>query len=229
MEAVVVDDVRFEPNMERLVKRLRVRQGSSQETEFARLVVEAAEIAKPKAQYGVAYVDERSDDTVVVDGVTLTSRVLRVNLDQVYRVFPHVATCGTELDEWASTLDDLLHRFWSEGIRESALSAASQALYSHMVETHSLGKTSTMAPGSLGDWPLREQRQLFTILGDTEATIGVRLTESSLMLPTKSVSGVRFPTETRFESCQLCPRDACPGRRAPYEADLYDRRYRQRE
>jgi len=229
MEAVVIDHVRFEPKMGRLAKRLRVRQGGPQEAEFARLVVEAAEIAKPKAQYGVAYVNERSDDAVVVDGVTLTSRVLRVNLDQVYRVFPYVATCGTELDEWASTLGDLLRSYWSEAIRESALSAASQALYSHMVEAHSPGKTSTMAPGSLGDWPLREQRQLFTILGDTEATIGVRLTESSLMLPTKSVSGVRFPTETRFESCQLCPRDACPGRRASYEADLYDRRYRQRE
>ena len=229
MEAVVIDDVRFEPNTERLAKRLRVRPGSLQEEEFARLVVEAADIAKPKAQYGVAYVDEWSDDTVVVDGVTLTSRVLRVNLDQVYRVFPYAATCGIELDEWASTLGDLLRSFWSEAIRESALGAVSQAMYRHMVETHSLGRTSTMAPGSLGDWPLREQRQLFRILGDTEATIGVRLTESCLMLPTKSVSGIRFPTETRFESCQLCPRGVCPGRRAPYEADLFDRRYRQRE
>jgi hypothetical protein len=84
-----------------------------------------------------------------------------------------------------------------------------------------------MAPGSLTDWPLREQRPLFALLGDTEALVGVRLTDSCLMLPNKSVSGIRFPTEKHFESCQLCPRPDCPGRRAPYDADLYDRRYRQ--
>jgi hypothetical protein len=56
--------------------------------------------------------------------------------------------------------------------------------------------------------------------------VGVRLTDSCLMMPTKSVSGIRFPTETSFESCQLCPRDDCPGRRAPYDSGLYDRRYR---
>jgi hypothetical protein len=40
------------------------------------------------------------------------------------------------------------------------------------------------------------------------------------------VSGIRFPTTESFESCQLCPRAGCPGRRAAYDASLYDRRYR---
>ena len=39
MEAVVIDDVRFEPNTERLAKRLRVRPGSLQGEEFARGLV----------------------------------------------------------------------------------------------------------------------------------------------------------------------------------------------
>jgi hypothetical protein len=161
--------------------------------------------------------------------VTMTSRVLRVNLDEAYRVFPFAATCGVELDEWASSLGDLLRAFWSEAIREDALRAASRAVHRHIVDSHGLGKTSTMSPGSLGDWPLREQRALFKVLGDTEAAIGVRLTESCLMLPTKSVSGIRFPTEHRFESCQLCPRGVCPGRRAPYDSELYGRRYQLRD
>jgi hypothetical protein len=209
-----------------LARRVRVRPGSSHETEFEQLIREATEIARPKAIYRVAYTGERSDDSVIVEGVMLTSRVLRVNLDQAYRVFPYAATCGVELDEWAGALGDLLRTFWSEAIRESALHGVSQALYRRIVESHGLGKTATMSPGSLGDWPLREQRQLFQILGDTETTIGLRLTESCLMLPTKSVSGIRFPTEKRFESCQLCPRESCPGRRAPYDSGLYERRYR---
>ena len=45
-----------------------------------------------------------------------------------------------------------------------------------------------MNPGSLADWPMREQRPLFGLLGDTDAAIGVELMESYLMRPTKSVS-----------------------------------------
>jgi hypothetical protein len=225
MEAITLSDIPFEPNTDRLAARVRIRPGSAHEDAFLQLVGEAASIAKPKALYRIAYVSQRTDNAVTVDGVTLTSRVLRVNLDQAYRVFPYAATCGVELDEWAATLDDLLSTFWSDAIRQDALSAAGRAVSRHIIESHGLGKTATMSPGSLGDWPLREQRQLFDILGDAEATIGVRLTKSCLMLPTKSISGIRFPTEQRFESCQLCPRDVCPGRRAPYDPELYERRY----
>jgi predicted transcriptional regulator len=83
-----------------------------------------------------------------------------------------------------------------------------------------------MNPGSLTDWPLREQRALFSLLGDVQATVGVELTNSLLMVPTKSVSGIFFPAEESFASCQLCPREACPNRRAPYDPELYDRKYR---
>ena len=79
---------------------------------------------------------------------------------------------------------------------------------------------SAMNPGSLEDWPISEQRQLFSILGDVESLIGVRLTDSFLMLPIKSVSGVYFPKEITFQSCQLCPRERCQGRRAPYDEKL---------
>ncbi|MCL6614559.1 MAG: hypothetical protein K6U03_08105, partial [Firmicutes bacterium] len=41
----------------------------------------------------------------------------------------------------------------------------------------------------------------------------------------KSVSGLRFPVEEGFENCQLCPRQGCPGRRAPYAPEIFARRY----
>ena len=46
------------------------------------------------------------------------------------------------------------------------------------------------------------------------------------MVPTKSVSGILFPAEETFASCQLCPRDDCPNRRAPYDPELFERKYR---
>jgi len=48
----------------------------------------------------------------------------------------------------------------------------------------------------------------------------VRLNESLLMTPSKSLSGIYFPTEIPFYSCQLCPRKKCPSRKANYDERL---------
>ena len=226
MDAVVLDDIPFRIDLGLLMKKLRVREGHTYTDNVKRLADEAQAIARPKALYKVAYIESRDDKAVVIDGITMNSRVLRVNLEQAHRVFPYVVTCGMELQEWADSIDDVLRRFWAETINEMALRVAIQVLNKHLAERYRPGRTSAMSPGSLGEWPIQAQRPLFALLGDPKGAIGVRLTDSLLMIPTKSVSGIRFPTEESFESCQLCPREGCPGRRAPYDKDLYDKKYR---
>jgi hypothetical protein len=39
------------------------------------------------------------------------------------------------------------------------------------------------------------------------------------MVPNKSVSGVRFPTEIDFRSCQVCQREDCPSRSAAFDPE----------
>ena len=161
----------------------------------------------------------------MIDGVILTSRVLKVNLEKAHRVFPFVATSGIELEEWSKSFNDLLEKYWVDGIKEFALRIAIEHLTDHLIERCQPGKLARMNPGSLPDWPLQQQRPLFDLLGKGPEAIGVKLTDSYLMMPIKSVSGIWFPTEESFESCQLCPREKCPGRRAPYDANLYGRKY----
>jgi hypothetical protein len=148
-----------------------------------------------------------------------------VNLDPVHRVFPYLVTCGPELQEWAEGVQDMLLGFWAEAIKEAALFCAMRAFEDDLQQRYRLGKTASMSPGSLKDWPIQQQRVLFDLFETLGQRIGVRLTDSLLMVPTKTVSGVRFPTEVSFASCQLCPRENCPGRRAPYDASLYESRY----
>lgn len=62
-------------------------------------------------------------------------------------------------------------------------------------------------------------------MAEAAEALSVTLSDSCLMTPNKSVTGIRFAVEGRFESCQLCPMPECPGRRAPYDADLYQQRY----
>jgi len=225
MEKIILDSIPFEINSESLARTLRIKR-ESDDGEFDRLVSEAGAIARPKALYGIAFIESRGDDHVVVEGIKFKSRVLQVNLKDAHRVFPFVATCGAELEEWANSIGDTLRRFWAEAIMGMGLYSAIKAIDADIGPRYGLSKISHMSPGSLADWPIEEQGPLFELLGDTKASVGVGLRETFLMTPLKTVSGIRFPTEVNFESCQLCPRDGCPGRRAPYEADLYEKKYR---
>ena len=225
MDRVILDNIPFEPHFSTLMRKLHVKEGSSAVKKLERLVQEAQPIARPKAVYREVYVESRGKDYVTFDGIKFSSRVLRVNLEQAHRVFIYVATGGQELDEWSHGIDDMLEGYWADAIAEMALRSATQTLKRYLIEHYRLGNTSSMSPGSLEDWPIQQQRVLFAALGDPEADIGVRLSDSLLMIPTKSLSGLRFPIEENFESCQLCPRDRCPGRRAKYDAELYAKKY----
>jgi hypothetical protein len=226
VEKHILDDIPFEADIEAVAKRVRVDPSGPLYDELVTYAQQAQAVARPKAMYRVGYVEERGDDWVTIGRRRFTSRILSVNLEPVHRVFVYLATCGTELQQWAEGRTDPLEQYWSNVVQEMALRAASRALSAHLNGLYDPGRTSAMAPGSLGEWPLSEQRPLFAFLGDTVRAIGVRLSESLLMVPTKSVSGIRFATEERFESCQLCPRAECPGRRAPYDAELYERKYK---
>ena len=223
--AVVMDDIAFEPNLRKLTKKLRAKEGTRHAEQLKSLLDEANAIARPQAMYTAAYVNSRDESSVVIGGIEFNSRVLRVNLNDVHRVFPFAVSCGRELHEWMRDKDDMLLRYYADVISEEALRAAAAELKRHVVRRYGLGRTSTMSPGSLEDWPIQEQRPLFQLLGDPEEAMGVRLTDSMLMIPSKSMSGIRFPVEKTFESCQLCQRERCPSRKAPYDQGLYVRRY----
>ena len=226
VDEVLLAAIPFQLDINQLLKTLHVDERGAEGREVTRLAEEAQAVARPKGFYRVAFVESKGDNSVVIEGVKFKGRVLSVNLDGVYRVFPFVATCGTELEKWSNSMDDVLHRYWADVIKETALSCALSVLEEDTVRRYRLGSTSVMNPGSLPDWPISEQRSLFTLLGNPEETIGVYLTDSFLMVPIKSVSGIRFPTEVHFESCQLCRRENCLGRRAPYDSLLHERRYR---
>jgi len=225
METFTLDSIPFEPNFDDLAKKLRLRPGHSSEKELVRLLEEAQEIARPRAIYGLGYIEAKTEDSVTIEGRTLRSRVLRVNLENAHRCFLYLATCGRELYEWKHSISDMLAQFYADTINSAALQTARAALETHLAEHFELGKTSSMNPGSLEDWPLQGQIPLFEMLGDTRRAIGVELLESLLMIPEQTVSGIRFETEGRFTSCQLCPKEDCPNRKAPYNAELFAQKF----
>ncbi len=217
----VLDQVPFEIHFDEIVSVLKLRQRNSQIEQMVReLIQAAAPLARPKAVYKVSYLDHKNGDTVEIDGVRFASRVLRINLDPLNRVFPYIATCGRDLEGVEVPGDDLLKRYCLDAIKMSALRAAITHVAQHIQKKYAVGNLSRMNPGSLEDWPITQQKPLFSLFGDVEKLVGVTLNASHLMQPLKSTSGIYFPAEITFESCRLCPRGKCPGRRAAYDPEL---------
>jgi hypothetical protein len=225
MEQRILENIPFKLERDNLFETYHIKEGSDDAKRIDQLIIEAEKIAKPKAVYKFSTVDEKTENTVIIDQKKFTSRVLRVNLDEVHRVFPFIVTCGIEIEEWSLKITDMMEQFWVDSIKEQAALQAYQAVQHELEDRYRLGMTSTMNPGSLEDWPMKEQIPLFSIFGDPKKLIGVELTNSFLMIPIKSVSGIIFPTNSQFESCQLCPRKNCPGRRAPYDPELGESKY----
>jgi len=225
MQSIVLEDIPFYIDLSEFSRELCIKEGTSYSEDLGLLVREAQRIGRPKAFYKLSFVEAREDFRVIIDGVVLTSRVLRANLEDVHRVFPYVATCGEELEQWSNGIENALRRYWAEAIKEVALSRAINFMKLDILERFRPGIVATMSPGSLRDWPIEEQRHLFSILGAARDMIGVHLSESLFMVPIKSVSGICFPTEEDFSNCQLCPRKTCPGRKAPYDAALWEKKY----
>lgn len=221
----LLERISFEVDADQLMRKVRMETEDGFADEIQQLAEEARRIAVPKAMYRLAFFQAVGDDSLTIDGVELHSRVLRVNLSEANRLFAYVATCGRELEVWSRTKTDPLEQYWADAIKQLALGCAIQALNRDIVKRYRPGKTSTMAPGSLADWPIQQQRPLFRILGDVNGRVGVELSPSYLMIPNKSISGIRFPREESFESCLLCPRQDCPARRAPHDPALYEREY----
>lgn len=185
------------------------------EEELTELMDEADSIARPVVLFGVCAVE----GTGKVGGVETGSALVAEKLAGKGRAFPYIVTCGAELEEWSRKYrGDFLAEFWADEIKKQFLSIAYTALRSHLQESYrTSGHLAALNPGSLPGWPISGQRELFAILGGPDFvrdTIGVTCSDSWLMTPTKSMSGIAFESEVFYENCQHCPLTRCPNRRA---------------
>ncbi len=215
----VLDDISAQVDEAALRSALRLPSGDAGAAAAAAILAEARPLIKPPAYFRDEFVESRSPDGVVLGGRPFRSRLLRSHLDKIERVFPYLITIGAELEAAAAAKDDLLDQYALETAADLALAAAGARLEARLRRVFGTGPLSAMNPGSLEDWPIEEQKPLFYLLGDGPSRLGVRLTDSLLMTPRKSVSGILFASQEAFTSCALCPRPRCQGRRDAYDPD----------
>jgi hypothetical protein len=216
------DNFRVEGKNFKLPERARnklLKQAGDLSEDVSKLLDEAEAVAFPKALFSAMLIDEKGEDSVTIHGVTFKSSLLRKNFENVNRVFAYIVTCGEELETWSKKYEgDFLLEYWTNDIKETFLYEFAEGFYAYLKNDMGIGKNfGRMNPGSLSEWPLSCQQDLFALFGPNTVRdeIGVTLTPSMLMLPSKSVSGFVFSGDGKFENCQFCPIRNCPNRRAP--------------
>ena len=216
----ILENIPLRLNIKEAKNILHWRERARASVNLTQLIKDAESLIKPKIIYKVSYIDNKGKDEVVIEGKSFSSKVLRKNLEAVERVFPFIITIGPDLENYARGCNDLLRQYYLEGLADIALGKAALCLERHLKRRFALTGLSSMSPGSLEDWPITQQRALFSLFGETEKPVDVKLTEHMLMIPRKSISGIYFPTRVSFLSCQLCPRKGCPSRKAGYDRNL---------
>lgn len=215
--ATVLEGIPFSIDRDLLAAALREPPGSREVGRVEEMARQAEAAGSPSAVYRASRLTRVRADGVDLDGIPLDGPLLTEKLAGLQTAFPFIATCGARMEEWAGSYSDMLDRYRADVIATIALGSAVESLKKHIRELHDTGSLSMMNPGSLGAWPLEEQRKIFALLGDSAARIGVALTDSLLMKPLKSLSGILFASDEEFVNCGRCPRADCPARRAPFD------------
>ena len=218
---VVLDRIPFELDPAKILKHMHVRGNSKRyEEKINELIEVVTPLARPKAVYKIACVENNADDSLEIDKVKFNSLLLKDKLNKAETVFVCVGTCGAEVEEVDLPANDVMKRFCLDAVKNMIMFSASGYLRNHLIQSYHLDKVSVLNPGETESFPISNLKNLFTILGDVEKSIGVKLTENCAMVPTKSGCGIYYSSETEFVSCRLCPQIRCHGRRAPYEPEL---------
>lgn len=121
-----------------------------------------------------------------------------------------VCTAGAGISEWSKSLmaeGDLLKGYVVDVVGSEIVEQAMdriQGLLEQEMRNEGLGITDRYSPGYC-DWQVEEQQKLFTFF--PENYCGIRLSESSLMYPIKSVSGIigiGRNAERKGYTCDFC-------------------------
>ncbi|MBI4283003.1 MAG: hypothetical protein HY663_00875, partial [Chloroflexi bacterium] len=191
---VVLDEIPVNISVGAVLERMKMHNGSARiEKMIQDLIDTVTLVARPKVLYKMSTIDRADGRTVEVDGVEFTHHVPTLGFGEGERVFPYVATCGVEVETIKTPPGDVMRGYCLNIIKNVVLRSAGTYFQDHLKTTYHLEEISRIAPGeAMGT--VAQQPKLFSILGDVQGAIGVRMSEHNMMLPEKSNSGIYFET-----------------------------------
>jgi len=185
-----------------------------------RIIERVPALAHPRAVYEVHETARDDDGATMISGKRFEGTILRRVLTGSDLAALYAVTLGPELDAESSRLaagGDVLSSVLLDTAGTLILAVASRSLIERIYTTEAAARgcavTHPFGPGQCR-WDLAEQRVLFDLIAPSQ--VGISLTDTFLMIPKKSVSGIigiGKPGEIFTSTpCRLCDRKDCPGR-----------------
>ena len=182
------------------------------------------ELTAPALSYKIKKIEHIENDSIhLQEGTTFTSPILAKVLEHCEEMICFIVTIGSALEKEAARLNDynrLTEAYILDRLGSLTAEHTVNAFHDNMKRHYrnkGYGVTLRFSPGYC-DWPITEQQKLFLLI-DTEA-IGVTMTESCLMHPRKSISGVfglfsltANGTTSPYNPCVQCGKRGCNARR----------------
>ncbi len=222
---------KIQPKIDRkkLVSMLGARKNAviskALSTKIMQLNLKTRELVKPRIQYGFYRIESTDRGGVLLESdVYFKSARLSRTLEPCNEAVVFIATIGRPIDDEIHRLMKRNH--YSEAYVLDAMgSLAVESVVNQFQEamretykTRNMNVTLRFSPGYC-DWAVTGQKQLFSLFEKHHT--GVRLSDSCLMNPRKSVSGIfgvlpesAGPEKALFNPCRECKRVNCRSRRS---------------
>lgn len=160
------------------------------------LLLDAQYYADIKIGYKIileAKIDIQSEEFIYNNLTFKTGKIITSQLSDSEYLSIFLTTVGAKFDSWSRSLfdnGDFDQGYIVDLIGSELAEAAADEVEKIIVDIankNNLSTTNRLSPGYCG-WNVNEQQKLFSLL--PEKFCDVQLTESSLMIPMKSVSGI---------------------------------------
>lgn len=160
-------------------------------------------------------VDENAGTFLFEDSLFFADKKMVSQLSNSAGAVIFICTAGAAIGETSQKMmsdGELMEGYILDLLGSVIVGAATEKIENILFEELKLNGfhlSNRYSPGYCG-WPLTEQKKLFSIFPDGHC--GIKLSNSCLMEPVKSVSGViGFGTKVKkhFHECQLCDLQTC--------------------
>ncbi|AFA48316.1 hypothetical protein [Acetobacterium woodii] len=190
MDTKIFLDFPYDLNMEILNEKLNLNNRESMLDIVEPLFEMLQKIAKPKAIYFKAQITKKSESSVCVDEAIFKSQLLRGYVAAGEVVYPYIVTVGTELDDYAKTLDDSMDQFMIDEMMNLLVNIGKVFVFNEVKKETGWEAVQDYVPGNGEDWSTEEQTRLFKMFGNETQKIGVTLGEHAFVLPGRSTIGI---------------------------------------
>jgi hypothetical protein len=182
---------------------------------------ELERLADKKSIYRIFELSLKDENELKIGNVEIYSRNLRTNLKDCKQVVLFAATLGTEVDRLIRKMQvvdmakAVVMQACAATLLEEYCDELQQKIAEHMQEQ---GKyiRPRFSPG-YGDFSIQHQKAVLAML-EASKRIGVTMTDSYMLTPTKSVTAVigisDTQTECKSNTCEECDKTDCTYRRS---------------